>query len=91
MDPITKAFKELTKRGYLAERCLACCRSCASHQIPEDKESMYVYTTSQSDKYPQYLYWSAPNDNPNEIIKALRKQGIKVKKPKNAAFAIEIK
>ena len=90
MKPLTKAFKELRQRDYVAERKIACCRSCAWAMIPEDRINLVVFTTEQSDNFPQTLYWHAPDDNPNEIIKVLRANGLKVKKPKNASFAIQI-
>lgn len=89
MRLLTKAFKELEKKDYFAKRKLACCRSCASWEIPASRQNLFAYTTEQSDNPKNYfIYWSAPEDNPNEIIKVLKKHGLKVKKPKNAAFAI---
>lgn len=89
MNKLTQAFKELRRLGYLAKRKLADCRSCASYEIPEDKENLFAYTTDQSDNPDDYcIYWSAPEDDPSEIVKVLRKYGLKVKKPKNPSFAI---
>lgn len=99
IHPLTKAFRELAEAGWLAKRRLACCRSCANCAIPEDLQSLYVYTTDQSDDNIKendegYIYWSAPEDNPKEIIKALKAQGLKVKwnkDPSNAIFISIIK
>ena len=92
MQKLTKAFRELETLGYFARRRLADCRTCAMTEIPEEFDNLYVYTTDQSDsdKENQYLYWSAPDDDPREIIKVLRKHGLKVKKPKTPNIAIII-
>tara|TARA_R110000868_G_scaffold114344_4_gene306449 strand:- start:5336 stop:5620 length:285 start_codon:yes stop_codon:yes gene_type:complete len=92
MRKLTKAFKELRELDYLAVRKYACCRSCAMAEMPDEKENLYVYTTDQSDEPQNYfIYWSAPNDDPTEIIKVLRKHGLKVTKPKSPAWSIQAK
>lgn len=83
-SPLTKAFKELRKKDYLAERSYACCRSCANANIPDEYENLCVFTVDYDEKELKdtnscYLSWSAPEDNPKEIIKELKKVGIKVK------------
>lgn len=82
IQPLTKAFKELRTLGYLAERRLGDCRSCAMCEIPEDKDNLHVYTTDQTeDNFKKigsgYLMWSAPEDNAKEIVKILKKNGVK--------------
>ena len=97
IHPLTKAFKELLlEHDYFARRRIACCRTCASYQIPKEYESYYAYTTDQSDKDlvktgECYVYWQAPDDNPKTIIKVLRKHGLKVKWDKKPSTAIFIK
>lgn len=97
IHPLTKAFKELLlDHDYYARRRIACCRSCASHLIPNEYQSYYAYTTDQSDDNIKkdgegYIYWSAPEDNPKTIIKVLRKHGLKVKWNKKPDTAIFIK
>lgn len=75
MQKLTKAFKELKKLGYFAERNLACCQSCAIEEIPEDNASLYVFTTEQDEQILKntgscFISWQAPEDNPIEIIGA---------------------
>jgi hypothetical protein len=96
IHPLTKAFRELAKAGWLAKRRLACCRSCATAGLPDDLANLNAYTTSQSDDNIKengegYIYWSAPEDNPKEIIKALKAQGLEVKWNKDPKTAIFIK
>ncbi len=94
MNRLSKAFKELQKVGYIAKRKMACCRSCAWDSVPDKNINLVVFTTKQSDdaKNGIYtLYWSAPDDNPSEILEALRSHGLKAKKPKDARTAIEVR
>ncbi len=83
---LTKAFIELRKLGYFAKRSLACCQSCSLELVPESHACLYVFTHDQ-DEYKgegvevteMYLGWSAPEDDPSEIVKVLKKHGLKVK------------
>lgn len=87
--PLTKAFQELRKLGYIAQRKIACCRSCAWAKL-EDEDINVVFTTDQSDKDPFNLYWNAENDDPKTIIKVLRANGLRVTKPKDPTQSIRV-
>lgn len=91
---LTKAFRQLRKLGYFAKRKLACCRSCAYYEIPDDKQNLYVYTSYNEEQLKKegidYLYWSAPNDDASEIIKVLKANNIKATWNKDPNTAIKI-
>lgn len=92
---LDKAFSDLEKKGYFAERALACCQSCALHEVPDECENLCVFTHDQDEATlmetgSTYLTWSAPDDNPKEIIKALKDAGIKVEWNKSPAKRIKI-
>lgn len=92
---LTKAFKELEQNDYFAKRKIACCQSCGVHVVPDEHTCSYVFTHDQDEADLKktgicYLAWQAPDDNPKEIIKALKAQGIKVIWNKKPTIRIKI-
>lgn len=82
---ITNAFRELRKKGYFARQNFWCCQNCAWNAMTDEQaEKAVFYHRQDADSFDEYneelerdlyLAWSG---NCEEIVKVLRKHGLKV-------------
>ena len=92
MTPISKAFRELRRKGYFAKQNFWCCQTCALEAIPNNTPK-YVYYHKQDIKCFKktgklYLKWRS--DTPQEIVQAFEKQGLKVEWDGDRGHTIKI-
>jgi len=78
---ITKAFKELRKKGYFAKQNFWCCQNCAWHALTDEQAKKAVFYHSQDaenlrDTGDCHLAWSGDGQ---EIVDILTQNDIKVK------------
>ena len=77
---LNAAFRELRKLGYKAEQNFWCCQSCAWHALTDEEAKKVVFYHKQDgvdlkETKSCYLAWAG---NGKEIVKVLKKHGIKV-------------
>lgn len=75
---LTKAFRNLRRKGYWAKQNHACCQTCGWAEVPDGKEEKVVFYHNQDndDKIkgkPFHIAWSG---NGKEIQSILEKNGV---------------
>jgi hypothetical protein len=76
---ITKAFKELRKKGYFAQQNFLCCGTCAVNAIPDEYYNRFVYYHAQDydclkETGETHIGWAGDG---LEICEVLNKYGLK--------------
>lgn len=79
MSEIAKAFRELRKLGYVANRHFWCCNSCAWSDLSDEEAKKAVFLHSQAEdtwreRGYTYLAWDGEGQ---EIFKVLEESGLR--------------
>jgi len=93
---LDNAFKALREKDYLAERKFACCVSCAIHNLPDEKASLFVITTANDESDLKktgecFVAWGAPEDSSKELVRILNAHGVVATHDGNPNKKIKIK